>query len=132
MHLIVKSLLSAALAMTCWNAVAQDNTWHRGNAPYGADRVTVAPANANRAMVRGGRFLFLTSDGGATWSEVSRGLPENLIPNEIIADPDNADRWMVAISQRLWETTDAGNSWRIAVELPLSATRLPAEDTNTT
>ncbi|MCQ4167123.1 WD40/YVTN/BNR-like repeat-containing protein [Tahibacter harae] len=114
----------AALALLAGAGAARaaGNAWTRLDVPYGVDRVTVSPADPNRIMVRGGVFLLRSSDGGASWSRASQGLPPDTFPQDIAADPANPDRWITAVANRLWETRDNGASWQLLAEPPIVAT----------
>ncbi len=74
----------------------------------------VDPTNPNRLWATystlAGGHVFRSDDGGATWNDVSAGLPS--IPvNAIEIDPINPDTIWVAADVGVYRTTDAGATW---------------------
>jgi hypothetical protein len=57
----------------------------------------------------------LSTDGGASWTDRSRGLPPPLNPIRILMDPDGPDRLAIVYRQgEAYRSDDAGLSWRRA------------------
>lgn len=65
--------------------------------------------------------VFRTSDGGETWEDIARNLPE--VPlNDIIIDPELAATLYAASDLGVWYTDDLGISWNLLGEdLPVTA-----------
>ena len=67
---------------------------------------------------------FRTIDGGDTWTDITRGIPDDLIINYVEVDDDNPLHvWMVFGSygdgQKVFESLDGGDSWtNISLNLP--------------
>jgi photosystem II stability/assembly factor-like uncharacterized protein len=83
-------------------------------AGYTSD-ICVDPGNANRLWVTysyiSGSHVFRSDDGGATWVDVSGGLPT--IPvNAIALDPANTDTAWIAADVGVYRTIDAGATWQ--------------------
>jgi photosystem II stability/assembly factor-like uncharacterized protein len=84
--------------------------------------IAVDAANLNRiwvtsSMVGGGR-VFRSDDAGATWTDLSAGLP-NLPINAVEIHPSNPSRVWVAADLGVYQTTDAGAHWSgFALGLP--------------
>ena len=78
--------------------------------------IHVDPSNANRVWATyttpsGGR-VFRSDDGGATWRDVSAGLPAIPI-NSVEVDPWNTNRAWIAADLGVYQTLDAGASWSV-------------------
>jgi hypothetical protein len=78
--------------------------------------IHVDPSNANRLWATyttpsGGR-VFRSDDGGATWRDVSAGLPAIPI-NSVEVDPWNTNRAWIAADLGVYQTLDAGASWSV-------------------
>ena len=55
--------------------------------------------------------VFKTTDGGASWSPASSGLPEHTGVNALAIDPQNPSTLYVQTDWRLFKSADAGVSW---------------------
>jgi hypothetical protein len=88
--------------------------------------IWVDPGNADHLLISTGGLLstgfpggggganpqsvFQSSDGGATWTDVSGDLP--VIPaNAVVADPSSATTFYVATDGGVYRTTDSGANW---------------------
>jgi len=54
--------------------------------------------------------VFKTTDGAASWSDISGDLP-NIPVNDIVIDPDQTNTVYVATDIGVFQTTDGGTSW---------------------
>ena len=95
-----------------WTALAALTT-PRANAVV--SDLLVHPANSNRVWAvyssrpPGGR-VFRSDNAGASWTDVSAGLPA--IPgNAIETDPSNANRVWVAMDLGVYQSVNAGANW---------------------
>lgn len=72
------------------------------------------PYNPNRIWVTystiGGGHVFRTDNAGATWTDVSAGLP-NIPVNAVEMDPTNPNVLWVAADVGVYRTANAGGSW---------------------
>ena len=77
--------------------------------------VEVDPTNANRLYATyssafGAGHVYRSDDGGATWTDVSAGLP--VIPvNAITIDPANPTNIYIACDVGVYRSTTAGGNW---------------------
>jgi photosystem II stability/assembly factor-like uncharacterized protein len=64
-------------------------------------------------------YLFRTSDGGKTWTNITAGVPAGYVINAVAEHPDNANVLLVGTEQGLLVTYDGGRGWkRAAGNLP--------------
>jgi hypothetical protein len=74
----------------------------------------VDPGNLNRVWATshrlGGGRIFLSTDGGTTWTDRSAGLP-NLPMNTTCVDPVNPNRVWVAADLGVYQSLDNGATW---------------------
>jgi photosystem II stability/assembly factor-like uncharacterized protein len=92
-------------------------------------RVAVDPYDAMTAFVTLSGYrdldylphLFLTSDGGENWTDISGNLPE--VPlNDVIVDPDFPGYLYVASDLGVWYTADLGLAWYpLGENLPMTS-----------
>lgn len=98
-----------------------DGTTWTTCAPYGffasgATKVAAHPTNVDAAFVTFSGFsagfahVALTTDGGATWANLTSNLP-NLPVNAIAVDPEDPDQIFVGHDLGVWTTTDGGANW---------------------
>jgi hypothetical protein len=86
-------------------------------------KIQAHPADPASAFVTFGSYnssakLALTTDYGATWTDVTGDLPA--IPvNTMIVDPQDPASWFVGTDLGVWQSSDGGSSWAPAgVGLP--------------
>lgn len=95
-----------------WRVISPDLT---GGVGY-ISRLAFAPSGGATlwAGTSGGR-VWCTDDSGATWNDVSAGLPTRAITDIAVA-PDQARTAYVTVSgfgvPHLWKTTNGGSSWQ--------------------
>ena len=94
-------------------------TWQE-HSPSGGSRagtrIAAGPVKGTAYAVLGGTSgarLFRTRDVGATWDDVSRGLP-NVALDAVLADPRSAGRLLVATDAGVATSGDDGETWQDA------------------
>jgi photosystem II stability/assembly factor-like uncharacterized protein len=96
-------------------------SWRSIEIPAGASKVKVAPSNHDRLAAFVEKQIYLSTDGGATWSQASE-LPDRAIDLTLSgADADvayaaTAPRWPAEGSFRLLRSRDGLRSWEIVTE----------------
>ena len=71
--------------------------------------VVVAPSNPAVIWAGSAAGVFRSTDGGATWSNVSGPLADVA---RLVVHPKDADKaWALSSSQGLWRTVDGGATW---------------------
>src|ERR1017187_9303879 len=85
--------------------------WVESNPPIEVTQITVDPQEPLTAWAAGsGGLVSRTTDGGATWTNLSTGLP-NLTVNDLLLDPDIANTIYAATDVGVYRTVDGGQSW---------------------
>jgi hypothetical protein len=90
--------------------------------------ITVDPVNGQRVYASADQRLFLSTDGGATWSAPSVPPVAELIGGAAI-DPTNDAIVYVGTSRGVWKSTDFGQTWTQAANgmgSPLPIAPFPA------
>jgi hypothetical protein len=102
----------------------------------GSSALAIGTSNSNRLYAATGSTLYMTSDGGTTWSNVSAGLPAVNI-SFITINPDNSFEVYVSLSgytagQKVYRSLDAGSTWtNISGTLPnVPALSIAFQDNN--
>lgn len=80
-----------------------------------ATKVLAHPANANAAFVTFGGYaagahVALTTNLGATWSNVTGDLPPQPV-NCIVVDPQFTNDWYLGTDVGVWKSTNGGAAW---------------------
>lgn len=114
-----------------WSSKNGGETWTRADAGLPTRWITsiaTDPKNKNQVYVTlsGYRYnesmphVFVSSDNGTNWKDISRGLPP--IPvNDIIIDPDASGHLVVATDAGVWKSANDGRSWQLLGDkIPLS------------
>ncbi len=57
-------------------------------------------------------YVLETDDGGATWHDIARGLPQNQFAHVVREDPLNPGVLYAGLEQGIWISTDRGRSWQ--------------------
>lgn len=75
--------------------------------------VEVSATNPNKVLVGAGTFLWLTTDGGDTWRDVTPAALRSVSAKvrDAIFHPTDDSQMLVANDKGLYKTTDNGNSW---------------------
>lgn len=96
------------------------NTWAQiSNFGFGVglNYLSVAPTNSNYIYAAWPYAIYMTSNGGATWSNITGALPvSNQFISSIKVDPTNANSVAVTFSgytanEKVFVTVNAGTSW---------------------
>jgi len=93
-------------------------TWRDLKAPRDASTMLghfafhVDPANADRAYYSDDRHLYLSADGGATWT-TGTGIPPTSRIQAIVAG-SRAEELFAATNKGIYRSTDGGTSWAVA------------------
>jgi photosystem II stability/assembly factor-like uncharacterized protein len=86
-------------------------TWHRLFEEH-CHAFAYAPQDARRLWSGRGSGVFLSEDGGVTWSKRDTGLPVDVWPTQLAVHPTNADIVYAGTSDgRLYLTEDNGMHW---------------------
>jgi hypothetical protein len=97
-------------------------TWNYLGGGDEVGKVLVDPNNSSRLYEydpnNATSFVYLSNDGGATWSADGSGIPTTLVgytlaytsQKAFVMDPNNVDRMLLATNQ-VYETTNDGTSW---------------------
>ena len=79
-------------------------------------RIAAHPTDVQTAYVSFSGFdtdhVFRTTDGGATWTSASAGLP-NIPVNVVLVDPNNANTVYAGTDLGVYRSTDQGQSWAL-------------------
>jgi hypothetical protein len=99
-------------------------TWHNVTpiavAPWGrVDTVEASHFDAARAYVAIDRhvmgdpqpYVLVTDDSGATWREITNGLPRDQYVHVVREDPLNPDVLYAGLEQGVWLSLDRGANW---------------------
>ncbi|WP_261511873.1 T9SS type A sorting domain-containing protein [Chryseobacterium paludis] len=85
--------------------------------PYDGDYIfgiKVNQSNSNEVLVTVGNRLFKTTNGGTTWTEITVGLQDLILPNislSLVQNPLNANQYTMAASNGIYTSLDGGNTW---------------------
>jgi photosystem II stability/assembly factor-like uncharacterized protein len=123
----------------------QNATWNKALAPLfritaalaidpsDTGRLVIAYPQGNASLSSGN--IFMTTNSGTTWANISGNLPSDQIPNAgeaVVIDPNTSPHTIiVATSGGVWATANVGQTWnRLGGGLPnLSCTSLAMDDT---
>jgi photosystem II stability/assembly factor-like uncharacterized protein len=79
-----------------------------------------------------GGGIFKSIDGGKTWRQLSKGLPEGIVQANLAIAPNSPNRLFAAVasmtSALLYRSDDGGESWQQATTDPRPATRIGGGD----
>jgi photosystem II stability/assembly factor-like uncharacterized protein len=79
-----------------------------------------------------GGGIFKSTDGGKTWRQLSKGLPEGIVQANLTIAPNSPNRLFAAVasmtSALLYRSDDNGESWQQATTDPRPATRIGGGD----
>lgn len=85
--------------------------------PYDGDYIfgiKINQSNSNEVLVTVGHRLFKTTNGGTTWTEITVGLQDLILPNialSLVQNPLNANQYTMAASNGIYTSIDGGNTW---------------------
>jgi photosystem II stability/assembly factor-like uncharacterized protein len=100
--------------LTPWSKVAQLDASH-------FDRGTVYAAVSRFRVDDLRPYVYATHDGGRSWQELTRGLPDNTPVNAVREDPVRSQLLFAATERGVWVSFNRGDSWQ-SLELNLPAT----------
>lgn len=125
-----------------YKSVDQGTTWVAISGPLAGIGVftvlSVAPSNPNFIYAGNGFKLYLTKNGGATWTDITAGLPvgSNFLMSVAVHDYDPSIAYVTfsgyTAGQKVYKTCSSGNSWsNISGTLPnLPANTIVHQKTN--
>ena len=104
-----------------WKTADEGGEWAAVNADLPnrwVTRLAADPVDAETAYVTFSGYqlneylphVFKTTDGGASWQDISNGLPEVPV-NELIIDPDSPDHLYLTNDVGVYVSYNAGNTW---------------------
>ena len=128
---------------TTWETISGDLTQggKKGNVAFGTLTVIGASAFDFDLLYTGSDdgLLHRTTDGGASWTKISNGLPEDLWVSSLEASVHKKDRVVAALNgyrndhftPYIFLSKNGGDAWKnIASNLPLGAVNSVTEDPN--
>ena len=79
--------------------------------------IDVSPADAKKVLVGAGPFLWATTDGGATWTDItpSQLRSSSARTRDVLFCPDDDNRIMVGNDAGIYLSEDGGASWTLSV-----------------
>lgn len=106
-----------------WSNVTPGGTHGREGRFY---QVGVSPADANAAYVAFDRhmfsdnhpYVFRTSNGGKSWTEIDRGLPPDAPAHVVREDPNQRGFLVLGTDRGLYSSRDYGAHWQPAPNFP--------------
>jgi photosystem II stability/assembly factor-like uncharacterized protein len=79
-----------------------------------------------------GGGVFKSTDGGTTWRQLTKGLPEGVVQANIAIAPSQTSRLFAAVASltgaNLYRSDDGGESWTVATTDPRPAIRIGGGD----
>ncbi|HMI06928.1 MAG TPA: T9SS type A sorting domain-containing protein [Flavobacterium sp.] len=87
------------------------------NLPYSGDWIYGLHINSNNpdeVLVTVGNRLFKTADGGTSWTEITSGLQDLVLPNialSLVQNPLNVSQFTMAASNGIYTSLDGGATW---------------------
>src|SRR6266705_1931378 len=82
--------------------------WHGVKTPAPADGIVVDPADDNTWYVASSSGLFISRDGGGTWTQ---GLTDPVSRNAIAIDPTDSNQVYAAAGTSIYISSDHGKTW---------------------
>ena len=104
-------------SMTPWSKVSQIEAGHfdAGTAYASIDRHRLADNKP---------YILRTHDGGRTWTEVTRGIPEGAFVNSVKEDPKQKGLLYAATELRVYVSFDDGDHWQaLQQNMPVTSVR---------
>ena len=104
-------------AMTAWSKVSQVEAGHFdvGTAYASVDRHRLADFKP---------YIYRTHDGGATWTNVTAGIPEGAYVNSVKEDPQSKGLLYAATELRVYVSFNDGASWQpLENNMPVTSVR---------
>jgi photosystem II stability/assembly factor-like uncharacterized protein len=86
----------------------------------------------NAAWNGTGGGIFKSTDGGKTWRQLTRGLPDGVVQANLAVAPSQTSRLFAAVATmttvNLYRSDDGGESWRVATDDARPALRIGGGD----
>ena len=84
----------------------------QGGLPEGDYTALAFNLNAQKTVYLGSAHqgVFVSKDSGTTWSNISAGLPQDIMINSLVYDPNQRQMW-AATSQGIYRSDDDGVAW---------------------
>lgn len=106
--------------MSSWSTISSLGSGSKNN--Y-IDALAVASGNTNYIYASKDSTIWVTTDGGGTWSDISAGLPGLTITYVTVSHQNPAKAalslYSFTVGEKVYLTTDAGGSWtNISGDLP--------------
>jgi photosystem II stability/assembly factor-like uncharacterized protein len=104
-------------AMTTWSKVSQIEAGHFD--------LATAFASVDRHRLGDLKpYIYSTHDGGKTWNEISRGIPEGAYVNSVKEDPKQKGLLYAATELRVYVSFDDGEQWQpLQLNMPVTSVR---------
>jgi photosystem II stability/assembly factor-like uncharacterized protein len=104
-------------AMTAWSKVSQIEAGH-----FDAE---TAYASVDRHRIADNHpYIYRTHDGGSTWTNVVKGIPDGAFVNSIKEDPKQKGLLYAATELRVYVSFDDGNQWQpLELNMPVTSVR---------
>jgi photosystem II stability/assembly factor-like uncharacterized protein len=100
-------------------------TWDGLFEPTGSniDEIAACESNPDYVYCSVDNDIFLTTDGGATFNEITNGLPNRYITYIAVSDTDENKVWVTfsgfSSADKVWKSEDAGGTWtNVSAGLP--------------
>jgi photosystem II stability/assembly factor-like uncharacterized protein len=89
-----------------------DTTW-QGIGPFGGGALTLAvdPINSQNLFAGTSAGVYKSSNGGASWTAASSGMPVNTSVSIIAIDPTNSLTVYAGTAYGVFKSSDGGSSW---------------------
>ena len=126
-----------------WTAISKDLTQggKKGNVAYGTLTCIAESPFKFGHLITGSDdgLVYLSKNGGDTWTNISNGLPKDLWVSRVIASQHHKDRIYIALNGYRWDdftpyiykSDNNGTTWQpIAKSLPASPVNVIREDLN--
>jgi photosystem II stability/assembly factor-like uncharacterized protein len=109
-----------------YKSTNQGNTWAQvGTIPGSGSMIDVKVAPSNTQYVYAARWneIYVTKNGGSTWTNITSGLPSLAITRIAICETNPLKAWVTfsgyTAGQKIYQTTNGGTSWtNISTGLP--------------
>jgi photosystem II stability/assembly factor-like uncharacterized protein len=104
-------------AMTAWSKVSQIEAGH-----FDAE---TAYASVDRHRIADNHpYIYRTQDGGKTWVNVVKGIPDGAFVNSVKEDPKQKGLLYAATELRVYVSFDDGNQWQpLSLNMPVTSVR---------
>src|SRR5260370_30195893 len=91
-------------------ADAEGRIYQIGISPF--DAGTVYLTVDRHELDDGHPYVYKTTDYGRTWTDIRRGLPQDVVAPAVREDPNLRGFLVLGTDTGLWYSRDAGNTWK--------------------